>query len=90
MLSAVFLSAALLVAADAPAAQTGQTEQAPAATNTKADKERLVCRKEHDVGSHRPRKICMTKAEWEELEDNARRAQNRSNATQDLSRIAPK
>jgi len=77
-----FIASAMLVfAADANAAQ--------ASTSAADDKTRMVCKREHVVGSNRPKKVCLTKAQWDELEERAERAQNRSNATQDLSRANP-
>jgi hypothetical protein len=47
----------------APAAQQGQTQA------KKEDLDRVLCKREAEVGSHRPRKICMTIREWRTKED---------------------
>ncbi len=49
-------------------------QQAPAPTPAKGgqdDPNRMVCKREHVVGSNRPQKICMTAAERQRLKDNA-------------------
>ena len=35
----------------------------------KSEASRVVCRREMVVGSHRPKKLCLTKAQWKEWED---------------------
>lgn len=76
------LSLALVVAAGlaaaAPAAQA--REEAPAPTSTTApakpakdDPNRLVCTREHVVGSNRPQKVCLTVAQRQALKDSADR-----------------
>jgi len=48
-----------------------------AAEPTRKDAEdptRIVCTREHVVGSNRPKKVCMTVAKRNELRDAARRA----------------
>lgn len=61
--------------AAAPAAQSAaQSAAAPAATPTVAVKERKICRTERATGSlTRQHRICMTKAEWAELEASTHR-----------------
>lgn len=57
--------------AAAPAAQSApaQPEATPAAAPSPAAKERKICRTERATGSlTRQHRICMTKAEWTELE----------------------
>jgi hypothetical protein len=58
----------------APAAQ-GQPVTAPAATPVKTgDKERMIChREDSETGSHRVMKICHTKAEWDQMTEDAQR-----------------
>ncbi|MDQ0462474.1 hypothetical protein QO010_000222 [Caulobacter ginsengisoli] len=46
---------------------------APAVKPDKNDPNRIVCTREHVVGSNRPRKICMTVAERQRLKDQADR-----------------
>jgi hypothetical protein len=50
---------------------TPSSEQV-AAAEKKADDDRVVCRKELVVGSHRPMKKCLTKAQWREYADQVR------------------
>ncbi|NBB15767.1 hypothetical protein GVN21_10415 [Caulobacter sp. SLTY] len=49
----------------------GAPAPAPAATPKKKidDPNRIVCKREHVVGSNRPQKVCMTVADRERLKD---------------------
>ena len=76
-MSLLILSAvlSLAAAADTPAA-TATEAPTPAPTDAqvqaaekKAEKDRVVCRREIPVGSHRPKKMCLTKGQWQEWED---------------------
>lgn len=77
------LSAALfagLVAA--PAAFADDAAPAPAdaakpAKPAKDDPNRIVCTREHVVGSNRPQKVCMTWAQREEIRERAQGNMNR-------------
>lgn len=37
------------------------------------DPNRVVCTREHEVGSNRPKKVCMTVAQRDEMRERARR-----------------
>jgi hypothetical protein len=76
MITALVLSALLGASgADTPPAPATQGAAAPAAKPVKtSDKDRMVChREDSETGSHRTLKICHTKAEWDEMTDNAQR-----------------
>lgn len=82
------LSLALVVAAGlaaaAPVAHAREDAPAPApttapapptpATPAKDDPNRMVCTREHVVGSNRPQKVCMTVAQRQALKDSADRS----------------
>lgn len=42
------------------------------------DPDRIVCTREHVVGSNRPKKVCMTVAQREEYRDQTRRTMDES------------
>ena len=73
------LSLGLIVGLAAPAAAFAGSATpagpapAPPATPGKDDPNRIVCTGEHVVDSNRPRKVCMTVAQREELRDQAMR-----------------
>lgn len=80
--SFAFVIATGLVAL-APVAQARDAAPAPApaaapaaapAKPAKDDPNRIVCTREHVVGSNRPQKICMTVAQRDALKDSADRA----------------
>ncbi|MDH4384725.1 MAG: hypothetical protein QE280_04710 [Caulobacter sp.] len=54
----------------APPAPAVSTPPAPAKPGID-DPNRLICKREHVVGSNRPQKICMTAAERQRLKDKA-------------------
>ena len=67
-----FVFAAALMAA-APAA--GEAATAQTATPTKSDKpkaDELVCKKEAVVGSRMKTRVCLTQADWDPREADAR------------------
>lgn len=81
------LSLAILAAAGAvafaPVAQAGEESPAPAAApaaTTPAakpamdDPNRLICKREHVVGSNRPQKVCMTVAQRDAAREASARA----------------
>jgi hypothetical protein len=74
MIVAVLLSLAL--GADPAAAPAAAPAAQPAAKPAAKfdDPNRIVCRREEIVGSHRPQKICMTKHEWDVSEETAKRS----------------
>lgn len=57
--------------------------QAEAAEPRDEEADRVICRREHVVGSNRPQRICMTRREWGALRDDAR------DNTERLNRGAP-
>lgn len=73
LISGLAAAAAAPVFADEPA----KPDAAPAAKPAKPakdDPERVVCTREHVVGSNRPQRICMTVGERQRLKDAAARA----------------
>jgi len=75
------------LAISAPALASGDTPAAPAAKPAKPakpaklakdDPNRIVCTREHVVGSNRPEKVCMTVAERERIKDLSSRALDES------------
>jgi hypothetical protein len=71
VLSAVMSLAAAAADTPAPAADDAPppSDAQMKAAEQKADKDRVVCRREIPVGSHRPVKTCLTKGQWKEWED---------------------
>jgi hypothetical protein len=76
------IATALLSIAGAPAfaADAQSPADAPTAKPAKKmdDPSRVICTREHVVGSNRPQKVCMTVAQREELRDAARRTMDDS------------
>lgn len=70
---ALLAAAAVLAVASPSLAQTATPTASPAAPKKGGmdDPNRIVCKKEHVVGSNRPQKVCMTVAERERLKDQA-------------------
>jgi hypothetical protein len=71
-------AASLLTASAVWADQPAPSPSAPAAPAAKPkvdmnDPNRIVCTREHVVGSNRPQKVCMTVAERQRLKDRADR-----------------
>ncbi len=71
-------AASLLTASTVWADQPTPSPTAPATPGAKPkvdmnDPNRIVCTREHVVGSNRPQKICMTVAERQRLKDQADR-----------------
>lgn len=75
-------SAAWADDATAPAAPAAPpapaTATAPPAPLAKDDPNRIVCTREHVVGSNRPQKICMTVAERDRQRELAKRGMDES------------
>ncbi|MBS0295618.1 MAG: hypothetical protein JSR45_04845 [Proteobacteria bacterium] len=63
---------ALALTADPSAAPAPAAAPKPAAKSDFKDPNRIICRREELVGSHRPQKICMTKHEWDVAEEQSR------------------
>jgi hypothetical protein len=61
-------SAAALLAATAA---SGQTESAPPAPAKKDDGSKIVCKTEEFVGSRIPKRVCMTRSQWEQARQAA-------------------
>jgi|tagenome__1003787_1003787.scaffolds.fasta_scaffold20971069_3 hypothetical protein len=61
-------SAAALLAATVA---SGQTESAPPAPAKKDDGSKIVCKTEEFVGSKIPKRVCMTRSQWEQARQAA-------------------
>lgn len=68
------MSAPALAASDAPAPAAPAAKPAKPAKLAKDDPNRMVCTREHVVGSNRPEKVCLTVGERERLKDAASRS----------------
>ena len=78
VLAAGLAAAAPVIAAEsAPAAPPAAAPAKPAMD----DPNRIVCTREHVVGSNRKQKVCMTVAERQRLKDAADREFNKSRPT---------
>ncbi|MFZ5668945.1 MAG: hypothetical protein ACOY4K_05595 [Pseudomonadota bacterium] len=82
-LAACFAVAAGLGLASVAAAEETAAPPAPAkpAKPAKDDPNRMVCTREHVVGSNRPKKVCMTVAQRDALRDQARRSMDEGRRT---------
>lgn len=72
-----FIAASLLLAASPVAAQPGSGVPAADPIGKKKmfdDPNRIVCLREHVVGSNRPQKVCMTVAQRQRIKDKAEEA----------------
>jgi len=70
------LSIALVAGLGAAPLALADEAAAPAAAPVKPAKDdpnRIVCTREHVVGSNRPKKVCMTAAQRDQIRDAARR-----------------
>ncbi len=76
----IALVAGLGVAPVAVASESAAVAAKPAKP-AKDDPNRVVCIREHVVGSNRPKKICMTVAQREQLRDAARRQMDEGRRT---------
>lgn len=77
---ALIATAAVLLASPALA----QVGSAPLQDSDKKgidDPNRIVCKREHVVGSNRPQKVCMTVAQRQRLKDQADRLTDPGNRT---------
>ncbi len=73
-LAAAAMPAGAMVEATAPADAPAETAPPEAKTKlAKDDPNRIVCVREHVVGSNRPQKICMTVAERDRMRDASAR-----------------
>lgn len=81
------MAIAPLAFAEAPAA-TEAAKPAKPEKPTKDDPNRMVCTREREVGSNRPKKTCMTVAQRDELREQARRNMDDSRRSQDRG-VAP-
>ncbi|MDP1735985.1 MAG: hypothetical protein Q8L23_00940 [Caulobacter sp.] len=67
------LAVAPVALAEEPAGAAAPAKPAKPAKLDMDDPDRIVCTREHVVGSNRPKKVCMTVAQREELRETARR-----------------
>ena len=71
-MNARLVGAALLcgIAAASPAAASADqdTPTGTQATEQKPNEEKIICRREHTVGTHFSKKICLTKSQWKQRE----------------------
>lgn len=75
--------------AAAPFALAEAAPEAPKpAKPAQDDPNRVVCTREHEVGSNRPKKVCLTVAQRDELREQARRNMDDSRHSQDRG-VAP-
>jgi hypothetical protein len=72
MIVAALLSLALAADPSAPGANAPTAAPKATAKAEFKDPNRIICRREEIVGSHRPQKICMTKHEWDVAEEQSR------------------
>jgi hypothetical protein len=72
MIIAALLSLTLATDPNTVAPVTVHAPQSPTKAETFKDPNRIVCRREEVVGSHRPQKVCMTKHEWDVSEEQSR------------------
>lgn len=56
---------------EAPAEAAPRTAETARADN-REDPDRVICRREHVVGSNRPRRICLPRREWDAIRDQSR------------------
>lgn len=68
----VFVAVSALLLASPALAETPPASAAKKEAK-KDDPNRIVCTREHVVGSNRPQKVCMTVAERERLKDQSQR-----------------
>ena len=72
---AIFAARALFAGSQdtAPAQTPNNTQQQAdaAEAEAQAEDERVICRREHVVGSNRPQRICMTRREWNAVRENS-------------------
>jgi hypothetical protein len=66
------MRAFLALAAASVLVSTSAWADTPKAGAKKSDADKVVCKREQFVGSVIPRRICMTKAQWEEGEAAAK------------------
>ncbi len=84
--SALLTIGAFAIVAPAAAQSTIDPQPAPA-TTAKSDSDKLVCKKQEEVGSRLGgKKVCMTKKQWDEQsrlsrEDTERLQQNSASPT---------
>jgi hypothetical protein len=90
----IILSVALLASLAAAPLAAAETVSDPAKTEkpekpAKDDPNRIVCTREHEVGSNRPKKVCMTVAQREELRERARRNMDQGRSAVDRGVATP-
>lgn len=77
VLFAGLVAAPAAFADDAAPAPADAAKPAKPAKPAKDDPNRIVCTREHVVGSNRPQKVCMTWAQREEIRERAQGNMNR-------------
>jgi hypothetical protein len=82
MRSVIILVATALIATGAAADPKDQKNA------KKDDSQKIICKSEEFVGSMIPRRICMTKAKWDEGEFDAQRALDQKRLGVDPKMIA--
>lgn len=80
----VMMMAAAVLLGGAAQNNPSQTEEATPPQAAQPEREadegdRVICRREHVVGSNRPQRICLPKREWDAMRDDARNNADRLN-----------
>ena len=78
---ALIATAAVLLASPALAQVGGAAPLQDPDKKPVDDPNRIVCKREHVVGSNRPQKVCMTVAQRQRLKDDADRMTDPGNRT---------
>ncbi|MFN4297015.1 MAG: hypothetical protein ACK4FB_09240 [Brevundimonas sp.] len=75
MLTAALVSltlAAFAQPAPSPDTANPRGNSAEERSERQEDADRMICRREHVVGSNRPQRVCMTRAQWDAIRDQSR------------------
>jgi len=83
MIALVF--AAALMAAAPAAGEAATAQSATPAKSEKPKKDELVCKKEAVVGSRMKTRVCLTQAEWDQRQADARSDIERSQSVKPLT-----
>ena len=73
----VLVMAAALAAGDASASTTAPSPP-PKASNNALDPDKVICRQEADTGSRFEKRICHTRAQWDEMSAHAQEMQRQN------------
>lgn len=79
MLSLIVAATLFVGIQEQPQGEPQAEPQTEAAATRDGEADRVICRREHVVGSNRPQRICMTRREWDALRDDARDNADRLN-----------